>query len=169
MTPDPKAETVDLHADDAELTTRMHTLFTDPQPQVLESLARAVGQAKAERFVPQLIELLAGAERLRTRSTAYSALKNISKQDFHHDASAWRTWWKHKNDPTKTPKDIRQITFARYFGGDVLSDRVVFVVDVLFAVAGSAVAAVGGWTLLRITSPSYAGTTTVAAAAPAKG
>ena len=117
------------NAQDKDIHTRIRTLFTDRVPQVIEALARAVGDARFEAMMPIVIDALEAAPRLRTRDACYRTLKAFSKLDFHHDAAAWRLWWKHRSDPTKTPKDIQRITFARYYGGYVGSDRVAFIVD----------------------------------------
>jgi len=118
-----------LDVDDVEVRTVLVGLFADESTQVIESLCRAVGRGRVEAVVPQVIDVLESAPRLRTRQTAYEALRAISKRDYAHDAGAWRTWWKNRNDPTKTPADLKGITYARYYGDDVLSDRVVFIVD----------------------------------------
>jgi hypothetical protein len=118
-----------LDVDELEVRTIVLGLFADDSAQVIESLCRALGKGRVEVAVPQLIDVLDSAPRLRTRQTAYVALKAISKRDYAHDAGAWRLWWKHRNDPSKTPADLKGITYARYYGDDVLSDRVVFIVD----------------------------------------
>jgi hypothetical protein len=106
----------------------VRALLVDPSPCVRRAAAAASAEAKLEAVVPDLIELLAQDPRLRTREAARQALKRFGDRDFAHDAGAWREWWRTRGEGAagEPPK----ITFAQYYGFSVLSDRVVFVVDV---------------------------------------
>ena len=109
----------------------LHELMADSSARVRREAVAAIGEAKREAFVPDLIHLLETDARLRNRYTAYVALKRISGRDFSFDTSTWRAWWKDREnqDPNAFPTP-RKYTYARYYGFGVFTDRVVFVVDV---------------------------------------
>jgi len=91
--------------------------------------ATASAEAGLQALLPDLIELLAQDPRLRTRETARQALKKLAGRDFGHDAPAWREWWKTRADGAGGDAE-RKITFAQYYGMSIVSDRVLFLVDV---------------------------------------
>jgi len=121
------ADVLPTLAPDPAVLERINAMLVDPSSNVRRAVAAGCGAARLEAAVPGLVDLLEQAPRLRTRYVVAQALKAISgDRDYSLDAAAWREWWKHRGEG-----DIhaRRMTFARYYGSDVFSDRVVFVVD----------------------------------------
>jgi len=114
---------------DEEVLVAVRALLLDAQPSVRRAAVAAVAAAKLDVLVPELIELLGQAPRLRTRETVRQALKSLSGRDYGHDAAAWREWVKARAEAASGECE-KKITFAQYYGLSVLSDRVLFVVDV---------------------------------------
>jgi hypothetical protein len=114
-----------LAAADAALVGFVRALLADPETRVRRAAALACAGAKLEAVVPELIALLEQDPRLRTREVARQALRAISGKDFEHDAASWREWWR-----TRAEGAPERRTFAQYYGASVLSDRVLFLVDV---------------------------------------
>jgi hypothetical protein len=106
-------------------------LAKDPFPRAQEAVCEVVAKLGAEEGVPTLIELLRTGP-LRVIDTARSALVEIAGADFGLDPSAWERWWKdRKEGRERKPDPTDGITsFARYYGMNVLSDRVLFVLDI---------------------------------------
>lgn len=118
-----------LAKDDEQALAAVHALLTDPQPCVRRTAVSAVSAAKLEASIPDLVELLENDPRLRTREAAREALKAITDRDYGHDVQAWREWLRARAGAEEGDPPPR-ITFARYYGVPVSSDRVLFVVDV---------------------------------------
>lgn len=111
--------------DNGEILAAIRKLMGDPYAVVRQIAALNIGVSKLEPLVPELIHLLDEDPRMRTRHAAYVALKAISGCDYHFDAATWREWWKSRQKGL----DARAMTFARYYGFSVQSDRILFVVD----------------------------------------
>jgi len=111
--------------DDASVAL-LRGLFRDESTVVRRTAALHAGEARIEPLVPDLIGLL-GAPRLRTRQVAYEAL-TITGKDFSYDASTWRVWWRDR-EKADAPRKRRTFSPPRYYHFSVLSDRIVFVVD----------------------------------------
>jgi hypothetical protein len=101
-------------------------LAKDPATAVRRALARGLGRTKSDDAVGLLATMLEQEPRLRTRHAAKTALTAIVGRDLGWDPTPWRRWLKEQaGEPA-----AKQRTFARYYGFSVISDRVIFLVDV---------------------------------------
>jgi hypothetical protein len=116
-------------AGDEKMLAATKGLLLDQEPPVRRAAAKGAADAKLEALVPDLIELLQQDPRLRTREVARQALKTITGRDYGHDANAWRQWLRAQASDKETLGDPR-ITVAQYYGMALLSDRVLFIIDV---------------------------------------
>lgn len=105
-------------------------LAKDVAPRVQEAVAEVIRARKADEGIPVLIELLRTG-RLRVMDTARSALEEISGEKHGLDPSAWERWRERqeKDEPPAEEQDPAG-SVATYYGMNVLSDQVLFVVDV---------------------------------------
>jgi len=117
--------------DDPALLEEIVMLAGDACPRVQEAVVFAILARKSEEHLPVLIDLLR-TKRLRVMDTARIALEEITGEEFGLDADAWTHWLKEKNagravekDPNAPPSSV-----VTYYGMNVLSDRVLFIVDV---------------------------------------
>lgn len=104
--------------------------------QVRVAAIEALTALKDEKGVLALIDRLMN-ERGRLRQDIADALKSITKKNFGTDANKWRKWF-HERDameeeaPAVKPPEPGGSTVEgpTYFGIKVLSDRVLFIIDV---------------------------------------
>ncbi|MGA0870936.1 MAG: HEAT repeat domain-containing protein, partial [Planctomycetota bacterium] len=98
----------------------------------------ACRRVRSVASVPELIDRL-DDETGRLREDVLDALQALTAMRFH-DAGRWRSWWKTEKDgfelipadafaKTPAPRAVQAAT-ASYYGIPMVSDRVVFVVDV---------------------------------------
>ncbi|MEN8150017.1 MAG: HEAT repeat domain-containing protein [Planctomycetota bacterium] len=109
--------------------------------QVRLAAIEALGSFKEEKGVIHLIDRLMN-ERGRLRHDIQIALKKITGKDFGRDANAWRKWFHEKDEkPEGDPKPPENppagkggggsvVKEPTYFGIKVVSDRVLFIIDV---------------------------------------
>ncbi|MGQ0613223.1 MAG: HEAT repeat domain-containing protein [Planctomycetaceae bacterium] len=116
-----------------DLLDAMRALFQDEVPIVREAAAVAAGARKAEALFPELTLLLREGN-LRAKEKAYGALKAISGQDFRYAPEVWEKWWRDKETGRLTEEGKlaagESISVASFFDFKILSDRVLFIVDV---------------------------------------
>ncbi len=116
-----------------EILEAMRALFRDEEPIVREAAAIASGARKAEALFPELTLLLREGN-LRAKEKAYGALRAISGQDFRYAPEVWEKWWRDKETGRLTEEgklaEGESISVASFFDFKILSDRVLFIVDV---------------------------------------
>jgi len=111
--------------------------------QVRLAAIEALGEFKEDKGIVHLIDLLMN-ERGRLRFDIEKALKKTTGKDFGRDANAWRKWFFERDlkkdeppeaekppenpDAPKHPGSI--VKEPTYFGIKVVSDRVLFIIDV---------------------------------------
>jgi Mg-chelatase subunit ChlD len=114
-------------APDEASRTRVKALLKDPEWTVRRALVELAGWSKNADLAPELIEALENDPRLACRYSARRALREISGRDLEYDASSWREWL--KDHQREGPAKPRTYSFARYYGTEIVSSNVCFVVD----------------------------------------
>jgi len=105
-------------------------LLSDPDWRVAESAVFSLRTLDRKDCVPSLILALKGAH-LRVAEEIRLTLEKLTGRDFGFDPDLWSTWWKlrgKKEDKLKPAREVSEV--VTYHGIRVVSDRVVFVVDV---------------------------------------
>jgi len=108
--------------------------------QVRLGAIEALGNFKEDKGIVHLIDRLMN-ERGRLRHDIEIALKKITGKDFGRDANAWRKWYYDRDQkphgdekpPEKPPEHqpgSSAVKEPTYFGIKVVSDRVLFIIDV---------------------------------------
>ncbi len=127
------AETILVHFRDKAALDAMRALLKDKTMVVREVAAVAVGEAKTEPLIPELILLMREGYR-RAKEKSYLALKSVTGQDYGYAPDVWTKWWKDKKRKklTKDGEIARgeRITVSQYYDFEIFSDRMLFVVDV---------------------------------------
>ena len=107
-----------------------------PEWQVRVAAIEALAELGDEKAIVPLIRLLE-VETGRLRGDVADALKRLTKKDFGIDADLWGSWLKAKQDgleeePAKKAEDgtASKVEVPTYYGIKILSDRMVFVIDV---------------------------------------
>lgn len=109
-----------------EIVRALTGLLHDPDDVVRFVATLEAGRARIEPLLPEIVARLEDP-RLRTRRVARDGLRAMSGRDYGYDAAAWRAWLRQRDLPDAQAGET--FTFARYFGHPVMSDRVVFLVD----------------------------------------
>jgi len=120
----------------------LHALLDDPEYSVRAEALLAVAAARRPSSIPVLIkrlDKLSGTERVRTATE----LRLLTGEDHGAATGRWSKWWADSEDGFEmpAPEDARQAdserderrasnsTQSRFYGLDVSSERVCFVVD----------------------------------------
>jgi HEAT repeat protein len=105
-------------------------LLSDLDWRVAESAVFSLRTLDRKDCVPSLILALKGAH-LRVAEEIRLTLEKLTGRDFGFDPDLWSTWWKLRGKKDAKLKPAREVSeVVTYHGIRVVSDRVVFVVDV---------------------------------------
>lgn len=104
------------------------TYLHDESPVVREAALEAVGQAGIVELTDNVADALED-EHLRTRAVAHAALVEMHRRDLGWDPTDWKRWWKTRKDLPGDRKMEPTSSVARYYGMQVRSDRVLFIID----------------------------------------
>jgi len=113
---------------DVNVRGALRKLLVDDAPVVRQAAAASIGEAKLEELLPELSERLLDAH-VKTRDVAYRALKQITGEDLGFDPEDWMRWWKYRSEDAKAHRLAPSSTSASYYGVQVRSDRLLFIVD----------------------------------------
>lgn len=124
-------------AEKPETRPVLAALLEDKAVSVREEAVLAFRHANDVRSCPLLIARLA-SEPLKVQTTIYATLRALSGKDIDTQPGLWRAWWRTKKAELLAGKGSVSPTRSRarkayglsYHGIPVLSDRVVFVLDV---------------------------------------
>lgn len=122
------------HRPDPEKARKaLRTLLVDPVARVREEAVEALAATGDEDLIPVLIGRLE-KEPLRLRQTLAEALKSLAGVDLGPDPAVWKRWLRSRvaaGRPLSAGELRSNTRYApRYYGIPVLSDRVVFILDV---------------------------------------
>jgi HEAT repeat protein len=112
---------------DVNIQGALRQLLADDDPVVKRATARSVGEFRIAEVVPEVIEHLRD-DLARTRAVAHEALCGISGKDLGFDPADWLRWWKHR-DTTEGPLPKGSSSATTYYGLQMHSDRLLFIVD----------------------------------------
>jgi HEAT repeat protein len=108
-------------------------LLVDPLPRIREAAARSFAAWPDLEPVSLLVSRIE-KEPLRIRHAIGDALDRITGQDFGIDSVLWRNWLKSRSAASSTSRptrrDQRPRYAPRYYGIPILSDRIVFILDI---------------------------------------
>ena len=131
-------------AEDHPIFKSLETLLEDPVARIREEAIRGFGRSGEIRCVPLLLSRLE-KEPMRVRATLYDALEKLSGKRIERQAEPWRSWWNitkkrllagskgGKETPSEKLRGGRGASKGyeiSYYGLPVLSDRLVFVLDI---------------------------------------
>ena len=134
------------------------TLLEDRRPLVREEAATTLGEWPNRRPVRALIKRL-DREPLRQRVAVNEALKKLSGMDHPAESKAWKEWLASveaagKWDPDDDAASTKPATAPRYdntyYGVPVLSDRIVFILDISGSMTASGGARTGKGSTTRL-------------------
>ncbi|MEN8149843.1 MAG: VWA domain-containing protein, partial [Planctomycetota bacterium] len=112
---------------DAAATNLVLSRVNDPEPLVREAVARAIRTLGAKKHLLHVVGMLKDP-RLRVIAAAREVLEAMTGQKFGFDAAAWEMWLLDpEKRPAKPPAGGESV--SRYYGMEILSDRVLFLVD----------------------------------------
>ncbi|MEE8104188.1 MAG: VWA domain-containing protein [Planctomycetota bacterium] len=121
---------------DKECVDLARDLMNDEISLVREHASISVGEAKNMELAPHLVTLMRKGT-LRVKGKAYEALRRLSGQDKGLIPDAWDKWIKDKKEGKLTEEGGRKdkddsvsFNIPTYYNFKVLSDRVLFIVDV---------------------------------------
>ena len=118
----------------------LHALLADEDRAVRVEAIHALEVVRSKESIPFLIEIL-GTETGRLRGDARAALKGLTGKDLGLGASSWQKFWEREGEAFKVPslKQIRKAerlaakkkggSTATFYGIELLSDSVTFIVD----------------------------------------
>lgn len=101
-------------------------LLGDRDPRVIESAARSLGRLQEASAAKSLVAAFRGSP-LRTREVVRTALRDITGNDYGHDADAWEKNLGAKPGTQKAPLPAPRL--PTLFGTAVPTDNVVIVLD----------------------------------------
>lgn len=114
--------------------------MTDRHPLVREVAYDALSFIRERRIIALLIDRLSEEKSVRAERALVDALEDLSGRTFGKRERLWREWWVERHDnfdvPPKPkrsrekPGSQRSGGYARYYGLEVNSKRIAFVIDV---------------------------------------
>ena len=119
----------------------LHGLLADDDRTVRLEALHALEVVRSKESIPYLIDILAG-ETGRIRGDARTALKGLTGKDLGLSATQWARFWEREQETFQVPtkSEIRKAerlaarkkkggSRANFYGLDIVSDRVTFIVD----------------------------------------
>jgi HEAT repeat protein len=125
----------------------------DPEPQVRGSAARALSRIRHKKMVPALIDALGAEGEEKLKIDYLKLLIEITDQNMGLEVGDWRKWWEVTEKTFEFPKDAKAggklATAAhardlKYFGIEVASKRLGFLVDISSSMTENVDVWVGG-------------------------
>ncbi len=122
----------------AEAFKRLVALLSDKVWPVQAQAVAALAERREKEAIPALIEALGRAEK-RLRADIRQALVDLTGEDIGDDAGDWRNWWEPRAATFVVPargkaragEEAAQSRARNdYFGLEVVSDRLLFIVDI---------------------------------------
>jgi len=142
------AKAIERIGDPASVPVLLKKLESGPPWPVKVAVLSALGAIPARESIEPLFRLL-GSERGRFRQDAAYALTSICPPILKAPPLFWRRWWAENGDDFKVDseataqfrkehrvQDIPVEALAEFYGGKILSDRVVFVLDTSMSMKG---------------------------------
>ncbi len=114
---------------DVNVRGALKRLLVDDEPVVRQRAATSIGEARFEELLPEVADLL-NDPHIKTRSVAHEALRRLTHKDIGYDPVHWKEWWKSRPDSIGKIKPSPSSSVVTYYGVNVHSDRLIFVVDV---------------------------------------
>ena len=113
---------------DLNIRNALKQLLHDEKSVVREAAALSTGRARIVELTDDLADLLQDAH-LKTRRVALEALERMHHKNLGWDPEDWRRWWKTLAHEPERPLQQPSTSSASYYGVQVYSDRVLFIVD----------------------------------------
>ncbi|MDA1195201.1 MAG: VWA domain-containing protein [Planctomycetota bacterium] len=113
---------------DINIRGALVTYLHDESPVVREAAARAIGHAGIVELTDALADTLLDTQ-VRTQAVAHAALIALHQKDLGWDPEDWKRWWKSRADLPAEIKAEPSSSRTTYYGLQVYSDRVLFIVD----------------------------------------
>jgi HEAT repeat protein len=113
---------------DVNIRGVLRRLLHDDSAVVREAAATAIGNARVVELTDDVADLLNDVH-LKTRAVAKSALERMHDKDLGWDADDWKRWWKTLSVDPKRIQRAPSSSVATYYGVQIHSDRLLFIVD----------------------------------------
>ncbi len=114
---------------DVNVRGTLKDLLTDDEPVVRQRAAASIGEARMEELLPDVAARLEDPH-IKTRAVAHTALRALSHRDLGYDPRDWLLWWKRRSTTRGGLKPSPSSSVVTYYGVNVHSDRLIFVVDI---------------------------------------
>ena len=116
---------------DVNIRGALRKLLVDDEPVVRQVTAMTIGKTASDEvkeLIPELADRLEDAH-IKTRDVAHRALKRLTDKDFGFDPAHWKSWWKNRSETPGPKKPAPSTSVSTYYGVNVHSDRLLFIVD----------------------------------------
>ncbi len=115
--------------DDVNIRGALRRLLVDDEPVIRQRVAASIGTVKLTELLPDVAARLDDPH-IRTRAVAHDALAEMTGKDLGYGRDDWMRWFDRQDETTERLKPSPSKSTVTYYGVNVRSDRLLFIVDI---------------------------------------